>query len=426
MTGHKTTTTTSPALPARQRQSSLRKKSANDDRRSSNPPFSAQMSGPPTLSMTLWMGESGTEARRSCSTRPRILGPIPATREANHDTIAFSSSSSGPPLVYRSAQLSPVIVEDHCWKTTCYCPHEIILRRRSEAIHPHHAMTHPPPEMSPNPDTTPTTPHRNTRIQQRAGARSLQLSSIYTNITDPLRTPAVARLPQASHIQSLVEKFWTAPFAGVQRVRLLMGTWISGNAPPVMPSSRTFDGLGRSCGHARRETFPSSLAPGLRYDPTRFDQPPTTPSTRCDPARFDAASPVIARFDPARPDSCPTTPSLARYDASPVVSRFNTSPLPPDTTLLPFLMPLPLSPDTIPLRLSHDEPVRIRASDPYTDTETDKDTDAPSSPLSEDETANEAGWTSRGKVAETSSHPFPFSKPPPSQGSNPRSGPSPT
>ncbi|QRV80790.1 hypothetical protein RhiJN_08805 [Ceratobasidium sp. AG-Ba] len=70
------------------------------------------------------------------------------------------------------------------------------------------------------------------------------------------------------------------------------------------------------------------------------------------------------------------------------------------------------------------------APEPYADTEADKDADAPSSPLSEDETDEEADRMDvevvLGKVTETSSHPFPFSRAPLSHGSNSRAGPSPT
>ncbi|QRV77022.1 hypothetical protein RhiJN_05037 [Ceratobasidium sp. AG-Ba] len=159
----------------------------------------------------------------------------------------------------------------------------------------------------------------------------------------------------------------------------------------VTPSSGAFDGQGTSFDQARREMLSSSLAPGLRYDPTQFDQPPTTPSTQYDPVRFNPVVPVITRSNAAQPDSGPTTPSLARYDASPVASRLHASPVTsrydrnPVSNAPPPFRRYDSSP-TVPRY----DPNRIRASNPYTNTETDKDTDAPSSPLNEGKTADEA------------------------------------
>ncbi|QRW13757.1 hypothetical protein RhiLY_12756 [Ceratobasidium sp. AG-Ba] len=214
------------------------------------------------------------------------------------------------------------------------------------------------------------------------------------------------------------------------------------DAMPITPSSRTFDAVGRTFDGAkaldgpvrsfdgpRMETFSSTLTSGMRHDPSQLDHP-ITPTTRYDPTRFDAVSPVTSRYDATRRDA-PTPPGLARYDTSPVVSRFNTSPAPrfdSDPTRGPYTSRPVARSDASPT-VSRYDPTRIRAPEPYTDTETDKDADAPSSPLSEDETADEADRMDvevvRGKVAETSSHPFPFSRPPASHGSNSRAGPSP-
>ncbi|QRV80809.1 SET domain and PHD finger protein [Ceratobasidium sp. AG-Ba] len=179
------------------------------------------------------------------------------------------------------------------------------------------------------------------------------------------------------------------------------------DATPIAPSARTFDAVGRTLDGTKAFGGPvrSFDGPGEK----RF----LTPSTRYDPARFDAVSPVTSRFDTVRRD-IPTPPGPARYDTSPVVSRFGTSParFEHDPTPVSYV-PLPIPRHDLSRTTSGYDPTRIRAPEPHTDTETDKDVDAPGSPLSEDETADEADRMDvevvHGKVAETSSHPFPFS-----------------
>ncbi|QRV97842.1 hypothetical protein RhiJN_25861 [Ceratobasidium sp. AG-Ba] len=214
------------------------------------------------------------------------------------------------------------------------------------------------------------------------------------------------------------------------------------HAMPVTPSLTTSDAVGRTFDGAkafdglvcsfdgpRTETSLSTLTSGLRHCLSYLDHP-ITPTTRYDPARFDAVSRVTSRYDATRLNA-PTPPDLPQYDTSPVVTRFNTPPAPQfdhDPTPTPYLARPVVRHDSSPT-VSRYNPTQIRAPEPYANTETNKDADALSSLLSEARPPTRPMRMDvevvRGKVAETSLHPFPFSRPHTSHGSSSRPGPSP-
>ncbi|QRW11084.1 hypothetical protein RhiLY_10083 [Ceratobasidium sp. AG-Ba] len=183
---------------------------------------------------------------------------------------------------------------------------------------------------------------------------------------------------------------------------------------PATPSARTFDAAWRT---------PDGVK--VFEEPVRsFD---VTPSTRHAPPG-STLSRVISRFDTVR-HNIPTPPGLARHDTSHVVSYFGTSParFEPGPTPASYVPPPVPRHDLSPTASRYD-PAQINAPEPYADTETDKDVDALSSWLIEDDTAGQADRMNvevmRDKVAEASLHPFPFSQPTPSHSSNSRAVPS--